>query len=153
MLHHPAGQADRIAGRGDAADRAGIAIGAVHDRGVHLDPALIGEDRAAPGVEMGVVLEHAHRRLDRVDRAAAARQDLGAPLQRQIERGADRGVFLRAVAAALDNARAAMDDQPPRRPLLIGDGLGGGGCGAHQQGSQQQRQETHQLPLPSGPTP
>src|SRR4030095_1830974 len=56
-LHHRPREADRIAGRGHAGDGAGISVAAVHDRRIHLDRALIGEDRTAPGIEMGIVLE------------------------------------------------------------------------------------------------
>ena len=42
---------------------------AVHDRGVELDAAVLGQRGAAAGVELGVVLEHDDRRLDGVERA------------------------------------------------------------------------------------
>ena len=80
----------------DAGDRAGIAAPPVHDRGVHLDPALIGEDRAAAGVEMGIVLEHPHRRLDRVERGAARVEDRAAGVERAVQSGADRRLLLAA---------------------------------------------------------
>src|SRR5438094_445200 len=48
---------------------------ALHDRRVQFDHAVAGEDRAAPGVEARIVLEHAHRGLDGVEGGAARRED------------------------------------------------------------------------------
>ena len=138
LLHHPAGEADRVARRCDTGDRAGVAVAAVHDRGVHLDAPVIGEDRTAPRVEMRIVLEHPDRRLDRVQRGAAARQDRRACVERAVQRRADRLVLGRRHSRALDHPGPAMDDQPPLRlrllPLAGGRGRGRGG---HEQDSQQ----------------
>jgi len=53
---------------------------------------------------MGVVLEHLDRRLDRVERAAAAGEDLRAAPQRQVERGRVAAAEEEAIRAALNRA-------------------------------------------------
>ena len=77
-----AGETDGVAGGGSGRDGASCAGATVHDRGVKLQCAVMREDRAAPRVEVRVVLQHAHRRLDRVERAAAVRQHLRPDVER-----------------------------------------------------------------------
>src|SRR5207253_4289204 len=51
--------------------------------------------------------------LDRVERASAAGEDAGAGLQRRVERGADRRLFVRGEEVPLHHPGAAMDDELP----------------------------------------
>jgi hypothetical protein len=94
VCHHRPGEADGVAGAGDAGNRSGAALAAVHDRGVEFDGAVGGEDRAAAGVELGRILEASHRRLDRVECAAARRQHRGSGIERGGERGTGGGIGL-----------------------------------------------------------
>ena len=48
-------------------DRAGRAIDSAHNRGVHPDVALGAEHGTTPRIEVRVVLQHADRRLDRLE--------------------------------------------------------------------------------------
>jgi hypothetical protein len=68
FLHHRPRQADRAANRPEARYRSGVAAGAVHDRRVEVDGAVVVERAAAAGIEHRVILEHPCRRLDRVQR-------------------------------------------------------------------------------------
>ena len=79
--HRPRG-ADRVAHAAHGRHRAGGARRAVHDRGVELHAPVLGERRAATGVELRVVLEHHDGGLDRVERRAAGRQHRMAGLDR-----------------------------------------------------------------------
>ena len=90
FLHHHPREADRIANVLHARDRPGFERFAVHDRGVELVRALMGEDRAFAGVEQRVVLQHMDRRLDRVEARAAFLQHLVAGLERIARARRDR---------------------------------------------------------------
>jgi hypothetical protein len=95
LLHHRAGEAHRILRPGDACHCAGRARSTVHDRRVELVGPVISEDRALAGVEIGVVLEHAGRRFDCIERGAALGEDRRSGGKRAIERGAYLLVFFR----------------------------------------------------------
>ncbi len=60
---------------GDGRHAADRQVAAVHDRRVALDLPLVVEHRTVAGVEGGIVLQRADRRLDGVDRAAAGLED------------------------------------------------------------------------------
>jgi hypothetical protein len=113
VLHDGPGEADRIPCGADSGDGAGVAASAVHHRRVELVGALIGEDGAAPGVEMRVVLQDAGRPLDRVQGPAALGENPGAGGERAIERGADVAVLLRSRLPPLDHSGTAVDDELP----------------------------------------
>ena len=72
-----------------------------HDRRVVDDRAALVQRRAAAGVEDRVVLEHDHRRLDRVERVAACVQHRVAGVDRALARprGPGRGSSGRQVPA------------------------------------------------------
>jgi hypothetical protein len=79
---------------------------------------------------MRVVLEHSRRRLDRVDRASAGREDFRPGLERQVQPGPRRLVLLIGKRAALDHPRAAVYDELPvlawvheKAPVMIGTTL------------------------------
>ncbi len=102
----------------DAGDRAGIAIVALHQRGVEFVAAVGVEHRAEACVEARRILEHDDRGDDRIERAAAARQHRVAGIERAVEVGADRRFVLGAQGVAFDDTGAAMDGE--------GDGVGHG---------------------------
>jgi hypothetical protein len=128
LLHHRARNADRVLRCSNSGDRARRARPPVHDRRVELMCLVPGEDRAPSGIEIGIVLEHQHRRLDGVERIAAGRQDLRSGIERPVQRRPDRGVRFRSRPRRLDDAGAAVDHE---LPVL---GLGGS---RHQQSSDQ----------------
>ena len=78
----PARQRDRVCDARDGGDRAALEPVALHDRGVHLDRAIDGENRAAARVEAGMVFQGPDGALDRVEGGAAAGQHLPARLRR-----------------------------------------------------------------------
>src|SRR5690606_14866407 len=79
-------------------------------------PVFGSEDRAVPGVEARRTLQRPCRRLDRIQRAAAAGAHGMACVEGGVEVGMDRALVVGTEAVALDDAGAAMDDQ--------GDGVG-----------------------------
>jgi hypothetical protein len=84
-FHDRTRRENRVARPENAGDRAGAAVAPVHHRGVHLLGSGAGEHRAASGIEQRVVLERDHRFGHRVERAAAARQDVASGGQRAAE--------------------------------------------------------------------
>jgi hypothetical protein len=96
MLHQPPREADRRARSLEPGDGPGLPPGAVHDRRIQFDFALLGQHASAPGVEAYVLLEQTRRRLDRIHGASAIRQDRRAGVQRRAEAGASAG-FMRGV--------------------------------------------------------
>ena len=100
------GEGDRVpnlrdTGHGPVAERV-----ALHDGRVHLDGARGREDGAAPGIEARVILEHAHRRFHRVERAATAAENLPAGLDGARDALAELFGLLGRV-----RPRAAVDDE------------------------------------------
>jgi len=81
-LEDSARQRDRVRDTRDRGDRAALEPVAFHDRRVHLDGAVVGEDRAAARVEAGMILEHADGALDRVEGGAALGENLPAGQRR-----------------------------------------------------------------------
>ncbi len=73
---------DGIAEALHAGHAAGAQGGAVHQERVELHAAIAGEEAAASGVEGGIVFEDGDGSLDRIERAAAAFEDLPAFLER-----------------------------------------------------------------------
>jgi hypothetical protein len=112
LLHHHPGERDGVLDRLQARHRAAGEIAAVHDGGVELMGALVGEDRALAGVEQRIVLQEADHLLHRVQAGAAAREHLATDLQRRVERLQVR--LLLALRDVLgDRARPAMDGERP----------------------------------------
>src|SRR6266508_3307370 len=71
-------ECDRIRDARDGRDGTALEMIAFHDRCVHFDRAVAGENRAATRVEARVVLERAHRAFHGVQRRAAGREDVPA---------------------------------------------------------------------------
>ena len=113
ILHHRASQADRVPYVGHPGHRPGGAVAAVHDRGVELVDAIVGEHRAAPGVEPGIVLEHHDRGLDRVERAAAFGEHGGSRIERRPERGPVFGLLGLGHLVGRHRPRAAVNGDAP----------------------------------------
>jgi len=82
LLHHAAGDRDRIAGGTNAGDGTGPQIAAIHDRGIQFEGPLDRHHRPPSGVEQRIVLEHANRFLDGIQRRASFAQDRRASRQR-----------------------------------------------------------------------
>ena len=76
-----------------------------------LRPSAV--NTAPAGIEVRIVLEHANRRLHRVEARAAGGQHLLARGQRRGQSGAIRGFLLRREIAAFDDAGAAVNRQRP----------------------------------------
>ncbi|MNE03539.1 hypothetical protein D3C80_960450 [compost metagenome] len=68
FLHHRARRRDRVAGAGQTGHGPRRQVGPVHYGGIQLVLAGGGEDRAASGVEQGIVLHGLNRGLNRVQR-------------------------------------------------------------------------------------
>ena len=75
VLHHGAGEPDRVPGVLGGGDRA-RPPGSGHHRGVQLRLSRRGERGAAAGVEQRIVLEHFHAGAHGVQGAAAGREHL-----------------------------------------------------------------------------
>ena len=120
-LHDAARKADRILDGGDAGHRAALQRRAVHDGGIEFVSALGGEDRAAAGVELVIILEQHHDRFDGVERAAAGIEHLDAERQRAGQRV---GVLADALGRCglVDHSRAAVEDDGPLGRVRIGGG-------------------------------
>ena len=69
--HHRAGERHRVARGRNARHSTRRPVAPVHDRGVKLGHACASQRSPAPGVEVRVVFQHAHRRFDRVERRSA----------------------------------------------------------------------------------
>jgi hypothetical protein len=107
--------ADRVAHLADRADRAGRKVApSIRPEHISMPPASLGRGAAA-GVEHGQVLQHPDRRLDRVDRAAAAGQHLRARLR------PPGAMPSRLACSPLRGPRlgAAVDDQGPAALFLV----------------------------------
>jgi len=109
-IEHRAGERDRAAELGHRTDRTDALRGAVHHGGVGLDGAVARERRAEAGIELGIVLEHAHRGDRGIERAAARREDRVARRGRRAHPGAQP-----LVALGRDAARAAVHDDAGHR--------------------------------------
>ena len=103
-LEDAPGEGDRVRDAGDGRNGAALEAVTFHDRRVQLDRAVSGEDRAAARVETRIVLEHAHRALDRVERGTAGREHPPS--------GQRGGAHARTELVALGRIRAgaAVDD-------------------------------------------
>ena len=80
------------------------------------------EFRAAPSVELGVVLHQQDRGLDRVHRAAASAQDGCTGIECALQRRLVFGFSFGSHVLARQRARAAMDRKRPGR-LFVRDGF------------------------------
>ena len=115
VRHDGAGQADGMARAPGSSNRACLTITAIHDRGIEFGRAPDRQACTTPGVEMWIVLKHAHGCLDRVDRVAARRQDRFARIERGGESGTRPRVRLRGDGVAGHLSGTAMNDEGPAR--------------------------------------
>src|SRR4051812_17986227 len=113
LLHEYAREADRRPRRAQSGNRAGRTVAAVHNRRVELDAALGGQHAAAAGVEAGILLQLANRRLDGVDGALAFLENRRARLERAFEAGARAFLLLGREPARAHRPGAAVNHQPP----------------------------------------
>ena len=74
--------------------RPSIAVASVHDSGVHLDHAVEGQCRAAPGIERRRVFQYPNCCLDRVERRTAGGENRLARVERGAQGGADRAILV-----------------------------------------------------------
>ena len=121
VLHHAPGEPHRVADVPHAGHRAAGQGAAVHDRGVEFVGADGGEDRAAAGVEPGVVLQRGDDVLDHAETRFAGLQLLAAQGQR-LAQGPVVVLGVRRVAASA--AGAAVDgERPLGRRRRLGPGF------------------------------
>src|SRR6185503_16592012 len=113
LVEQPPREGDRGAGGPEAGNGASGAGTAVHDRCIELDAAVRRQYASASGVEALVLLENAHRGLDRVERSLALVQDLGAGGQRRFESRARALLLLGIEPTRAHRARPAVHHQPP----------------------------------------
>ncbi|UWX04843.1 O-acetyl-ADP-ribose deacetylase [Pseudoxanthomonas sp. NC8] len=112
-VHHRPGERDRVAHPVHAGNRAGLAAGTVHQRGVQFVAAVMVEHGATAGVELRCILEDADRGGHRVHRRLAGLQLRVPGAQRRGQRLACFGFLGRRQAGAFD-AGAAVDHQQRR---------------------------------------
>ncbi len=118
-LHQHPGKADGGARGTDTGDCAGAAVRPVHDRRVELDQAFRVERASSSGVETGIVLEDADRRLDRIDRASAAAEDVASRIESIAKALPGTRPVVRIAMDRAHRTRAAMNHKLP------GDSHGG----------------------------
>jgi hypothetical protein len=112
VIEDPAGERHGIGDAGDGAHGAAAEPIPHHDRGVQLHGGVGGEDRAAAGVEAGMILQGPDRGLDRLERAAAGGQQPPAGQRR----GLHPGPQLLAAFARVGPGAAVDDDGRHARP-------------------------------------
>ena len=95
----------------DVANRAGFECFAVHDCSIHFVDSGGGKDRAFAGVEIGIVLEGAHRRFSRVQARTAMLQNFPTGSERIFDSGAVFVFALRRHLAALHRSGATVNNQ------------------------------------------
>ena len=103
FFHDQARESYRVLDVLQRADRARFQRLPIHDRRVQLVRPGAGKDRAFAGIEMRIVLEHAHGRFGRVETRSAALQNFVAGGQRALQSGA---IFLSRVPASSCCARS-----------------------------------------------
>ena len=103
-LHDRAREAYRVADPANAGHAPDAPARSAHQRRVVLDLAVLVHHRAAPGVEQRIIFQLDGCGLNRVERAAAAREDSPA----RLGRGAQPVVV--GLLVADRPARAAVDD-------------------------------------------
>ena len=86
----------------------------VHDGGIQIVPAIHVEVRATPGIETSGVFQHAHRRLDGVQRAAVTGQNGLACEQRGFQSRAHVGGFIVGVRLGPTRVGTAVDQESVR---------------------------------------
>lgn len=128
-IHDRARQQDRVAHGFHAGDRTGILRIPVHDRGIPLVLAVVGEDLAFSGMEVRIVLEHDDSRGDGIECWFPGFKFGITRLQDLAQRLAHIGFIGRGLPASND-AGATVDDQC-RTALAVGgirQGKGQGDC-------------------------
>ncbi len=119
LFHHGTRQADGVARVRDIGNCAGVQSGAVHDSGVHLVAAISSKYCAAARVEKRVIFKNVDRRFDGIEGRAALVKHLCTGFDRLVEPGAILAVGFGRHLRALDDTRAAVnDDGPVMRRLL-----------------------------------
>ena len=122
-LHHRARQLHRVARArypGNSPRAAGLAI---HDRRIKLVGAVIGEHRAAPGIEMRIILQRGHGHGYGIDGAATIRQHRAPGIERSGQPRPMRGDRGGIQGVAGHRSGTAVDRDCPTR-WCIGHGAG-----------------------------
>src|SRR5438045_2371876 len=109
FFHYQPGEADRTFYMLDAANRAGLQCLSIHDGRIHLVCAGASENRTASGVEVGLLLEHAHGRFRCVKTRSAALQNFVTSTQRPLKPCAIFALFFRCDLTALNRSGAAVN--------------------------------------------
>src|SRR5215472_1457842 len=114
LLHHEACQLYGVLYVPYAGHRPGARPGAVHDGRVELGVTIAVEHRAAPGVELRIVLQQPHCGDHRIEARATALEHVVAGIERGRESAAVGGFGRRGHLRRLDDARTAVDDDRDR---------------------------------------
>jgi len=108
-LHHCPRRDDGVARSEDRGDRPGAALAAGHHRRIHLLRTRASENSAPAGIEQRVVLQRDDRRGHRVERTAAAGQNIASRAECAGEPGMEERFAFGVHIAALRRTRPAMD--------------------------------------------
>jgi hypothetical protein len=92
-----------------ARDRARFQRSAIHDRGIELGEAIMGQHRATPGIELRIVFEHANGGRHRIEARAATLEHGIARIPRRFEPGAIVRLPIGGHIRFVDDPCAAVD--------------------------------------------
>ncbi len=102
----------------DRGDRSGSLGLAFHDGGIELGGAVARQGCPVPGIEQGVVLEHAYGGRHRVEARAASLQNVVSSIQRRLQALAKWLVARVAQGLRWDRSRAAVNGYCVHAPLI-----------------------------------
>src|ERR1041384_5711905 len=111
MLHHQAGEADRIFDVLHRSNGSRFESLAVHDRGIELVGSLVREDRALPRVEERIVLEHHENALHSIEARAVSPENLIPRVEGFKELVLVLFLKLRSHLALQDRSSSAVNDE------------------------------------------
>ena len=124
LLHHRAGERDRMARALHIGNRAGPHGLAIHDRRIELVGAIRRKNRATAGVEERIIFEELDGGFDSIERRATLIEHVGSGGERLLDPGAIVSLGFGGHRGARNHSGAAVKHQGPL--VLCGSGLRGG---------------------------